>query len=462
MQDPVVIGPFHLDFRTRLLKCDGSVVPLGPKVVETLMVLVSRRGQVVTKAELMDALWPNRFVDEANLSQNIYRLRRALSAGGVHNAIETLPSRGYRFIGDVRVTDTALVPAQSVSRPANRRPFALLLSIAGAIALVLATLHQPNAFDRLSPASRQAYRLGLYHLNLRGDLGQARRGLQYFKEIVSRDPQNALGYAGVADGYLAIFDGQCDSSVSRCPDLARLALQNARRAVNLDPDSAEAHTALAMSINECRSDDRAAEREFRTAIALDPSYALAHHWYGNLLTVQGRYAEATQQHLIAMSLEPTSPATYVWLAEDAFLSHRYKDAISYARQAEALAPLRHPTLVLLGLSYERLGRFSDARRCFQRLAPLEERALTAALVARQGDRDRAVRMLRDIDPARALAGGATEAAGFAWIAIGDDSRAYAYIRATPLPNRIERNFLARDPRWDWGRNAPARRWVTAD
>jgi tetratricopeptide (TPR) repeat protein len=287
--------------------------------------------------------------------------------------------------------------------------------------------------------------------------------LQYFKEVVARDPRSPFGYAGVADAYLAIFDDECDSSVARCPGIARLALQNARYAVDLDARSAQAHTALAMSINEFRSDDRIAEREFRTAIALEPSYALAHHWYGNLLTVQGRYAEATREHRIAMSLEPTTPATYVWLANDAFLSHRYGDAISYARQAESLSPLRHPTLVVLGLSYERLGRLEDARRCFERLAPLEARALTAALLARQGERDRAVRMLRGIDPARALAEGATEAAGFAWIAIGDRSRAYAYIHATPLPNRVERNFLARDPRWDWDDSfGRARRWVTAD
>jgi DNA-binding winged helix-turn-helix (wHTH) protein/Tfp pilus assembly protein PilF len=452
----VVFGPFRLDFRTRILTCNGSVVSLGPKVIETLMLLVSRRGELVTKAELMEALWPDRYVEEANLSQNIYRLRRALAAGGVHNAIETMPARGYRFVA--AVTTTPLRRRRKIGKP-----FAFALAVLSAAAFVLATVQQPAAFDRLSPASRPAYRLGLYHLNLRSDLGHARRALEYFKEVVAHDPRSALAYAGIADAYLAIFDGQCDSSVGNCPDLARVALQAARHAVNLDPHSAPAHTALAMTINEFRADDRAAEQEFRMAIALDPSYALAHHWYGNLLTVQGRYTEATQEHLMAMSLEPTSPATYAWLAEDAFLSRRYADAITYARQAESLSPLRHPTLVLLGLSYERLGRLSEARRCFKRLAPLEERALVAALLARQGERDRAVRMLRGIDPAKALAQGASEAAAFAWIALGDEGRAYAFIRETPLPNRVERNFLARDPRWAWDGHddARSRRWIAA-
>lgn len=460
MQGFVVIGSFRLDCRTRTLTHNGRVVALGPKVVETLIALVNRRGDLVTKAELMDSLWPDRCVEESNLSQNIYRLRRALALGGVHNAIETMPARGYRFIAGVRASDDVAGPMLVQQRRA--RPFAFALTILSAAAFLLAAIPQPAAVDRLSPASRQAYRLGLYHLNLRLDPAHARRGLHYFKEVVARDPRNPLGYAGIADAYLAIFDAQCDSSVSRCPGLASLALQSARRAVKADISSAPAHTALAMAINEVRSDDPAAEREFRTAIALDPSYALAHHWYGNLLTVQGRYTEATQQHLAAMSLEPTSPATYVWLAEDAFLSRRYADAISYANQAESLIPLHHPTLVLLGLSYERLGRFVEARRCFKRLGPLEERALVAALLARQGERDRAARILRGIHPSSALAQGASEAAAFAWIALGDEGRALAYIRETPLPNRIERNFLARDPRWAWdGHAASSRRWIAA-
>jgi DNA-binding winged helix-turn-helix (wHTH) protein/Flp pilus assembly protein TadD len=459
MQEPVAIGRFRLDFRTRLLTCDAEVVPLGPKVIETLMVLVSRPGELVTKAELMEALWPDRFVEEANLSQNVYRLRRAMAAGGIRDAIETLPGRGYRFRASVR-TCAGQEDVRDL-RTAIRRAFRVVTALAGAAAFVLAIVPQANALDRLSPASRQAYRLGLYHLNLRSDVTHARRALHYFQDVVAHDPRSALGYAGVADADLSIFDWECDSSVRRCPSLARSALQNAQRAVRLDGRSAEAHTALAMSINEFRTDDRAAEREFETAIALDPSYALAHHWYGNLLTVQGRYDEATHQHLVAVSLEPASPATYSWLAEDAFLSRRYAQAISYAQQAETLSPLRHPTLVLLGLAYERLGKFADARRCFARLAPIEERALTAALIARQGQRDRAAGMLRDISPARAVAEGASAAAAFAWMAVGDDARAYAYIRETPLPNRIERNFLARDPRWNWdGVNPRDRHWIT--
>lgn len=81
MQGFVVIGSFRLDCRTRTLTHNGCVVALGPKVVETLIVLVNRRGELVTKAELMDSLWPDRCVEESNLSQNIYRLRPCSCSG---------------------------------------------------------------------------------------------------------------------------------------------------------------------------------------------------------------------------------------------------------------------------------------------------------------------------------------------------------------------------------------------
>ena len=448
-------GPFKLDFRTRLLHCNGAIVPLGPKVVQTLMVLVERGGQLVTKDELMSALWPNVFVEEANISQNVYRLRRVLSANGMQKAIETLPGRGYRFAARSQV-QTEPAPDRS-----TRRPFFVVGVIASAVVLAaaLAPPKQSNV-ERLSAESRAAYRLGLYHLNLRLDDMHARYALRYFAHVARMSPTSALGFAGMADAYLAIFDAECDSSVVRCRNVVRAGLMNAQRAVRIDPASAEAHTALAMALNEFHSDDRAAEAEFRTAIALDPSYALAHHWYGNLLTVQGRYAESMSEHRTALALDPTSPATYKWLAEDAFLSNDYAHAVAFAHQAAAVAPLNHPTIVLMGLAYERLGRLKEAQQCFARLRGVEARALRAALLARQGQRVIARRLLVGIGQMDAIAAGATEALAFAWIALGDPSRAYNYLRATPLPNRVERNLLARDPRWKWaGNGGLSRRWI---
>src|SRR6266550_4326319 len=70
-------GEFRLDAAQRLIFRAGRPVPLAPKVLETLLALVERGGMLVTKDELMARLWPDTFVEEANLTQNIFQLRNA-------------------------------------------------------------------------------------------------------------------------------------------------------------------------------------------------------------------------------------------------------------------------------------------------------------------------------------------------------------------------------------------------
>jgi DNA-binding winged helix-turn-helix (wHTH) protein len=91
-------GPFRIDTRNRQLLRENEVVLLKAKAVDTLLLLIESRGDVVEKDDLMQRLWPDSFVEEANLTQNIYTLRKAL--GGDY--IQTVPRRGYRFVAEVR------------------------------------------------------------------------------------------------------------------------------------------------------------------------------------------------------------------------------------------------------------------------------------------------------------------------------------------------------------------------
>ena len=92
-------GEFRLDAEDRLLFRRGEVVPMPPKALDTLVVLVERGGRVVSKEELMEAVWADAFVEENNLNQAISAVRKALgqSAGGPA-FVETVPKRGYRFV----------------------------------------------------------------------------------------------------------------------------------------------------------------------------------------------------------------------------------------------------------------------------------------------------------------------------------------------------------------------------
>src|SRR5215469_2774366 len=125
-------GPFLLDSERLLLLDRGEPVSLGPKVVETLLALVEHPGEVLTKSALLDRIWPEGYVDEANLAQNVYVLRKTLRARWDTDAIETIPRRGYRFTREVARREE-LPLAEPVVAPKRRRPawgFAAAASVA--------------------------------------------------------------------------------------------------------------------------------------------------------------------------------------------------------------------------------------------------------------------------------------------------------------------------------------------
>src|SRR5262245_30450254 len=93
---------FQFDVDQRVLTRDGKAVPLTPKATDILILLLKSAGQLVEKDELMKEVWPNTFVEESNVSQNIFTLRRALGeAESGKSYIETVARRGYRFVADV-------------------------------------------------------------------------------------------------------------------------------------------------------------------------------------------------------------------------------------------------------------------------------------------------------------------------------------------------------------------------
>jgi TolB-like protein/DNA-binding winged helix-turn-helix (wHTH) protein/Tfp pilus assembly protein PilF len=95
-------GEFRLETSERLLLRNGNPIPLTPKAFETLLVLVRSGGHLVEKEELLKQVWPDAFVEDANLARNIWALRKALGdADGEHRYVETVPKLGYRFVAPI-------------------------------------------------------------------------------------------------------------------------------------------------------------------------------------------------------------------------------------------------------------------------------------------------------------------------------------------------------------------------
>ena len=104
-------GPFRVDPEKEILLRAGEPIPLQPKTFQILLVLVRNNRELVTKDDLMKTVWPDTFVEETNLSRNIFMLRKALGESPQdHQYILTVPGRGYRLAENVR-----LVPEQVLS-----------------------------------------------------------------------------------------------------------------------------------------------------------------------------------------------------------------------------------------------------------------------------------------------------------------------------------------------------------
>ena len=107
-------SPFRLEPATRRLLRGGDPLPLTPKSFDTLLVLVQNRDRVVEKSEVMRLVWPDTVVEEANLAQHVFTLRKTLgdSPDGAR-FIATVPKRGYRFVADVHEVPNGNGPSAS-------------------------------------------------------------------------------------------------------------------------------------------------------------------------------------------------------------------------------------------------------------------------------------------------------------------------------------------------------------
>jgi len=134
-------GDFTIDADQRVLFRAGQLVALAPKVFDTLLILVESRGRIVEKEELKRRLWPDTFVEEANIAFNIQQVRKCLSDDARNpRYVGTVARRGYRFLADVEVVSTDKSESGGVESPAPPAPVATTRSRKGITVLVAATL----------------------------------------------------------------------------------------------------------------------------------------------------------------------------------------------------------------------------------------------------------------------------------------------------------------------------------
>ena len=453
-------GSFRLDVERLLLLHRNEPVPLGPKVVETLLALIEHPGEVLPKNELIERIWPEGYVEEANLAQNIYVLRKTLRSLASLDAIETVPRRGYRFSAGVRKTERpANVPLarKQTLRWAGATAIAAF-AVVCALFFTLAAAHRSTSAG-LSSNGARLYEIGRYYWNLRTRVG-VERSLDYFAQVIRTDPRDARGYAALADANAIMGDYQYGSQkphvyFSRARGYAQLAL-------TLDPDSSEAHAALGL-IDIDAHDLGSAVSEFQRAIALDPSNGPAHEWYGVALIRQGNLRLAFAQLQVAGDLDPLSVSTSAWLGSTAYLDRHFNEAIAYSRQALDLSPQRTDVLTTIGEAYEAEGNFSRAIDSYRLYAAsckrcrAEASALLAHVYANQHHVQEARAQLafamlhaQDVEPADLAAAAA---------AIGDRTIALELLRRM-RGHTMSLISIENDPRFDMLRGDAGFRQLT--
>ena len=392
-------GRFELRPDDYVLLDEGAPVPLTPKAFDTLAALVRRPGATVSREELMRDVWPDTFVEDGGLTQNISVLRKVLGAHEGRDVIETVPRRGYRFAAAVESVDTDA-----------REPLV--------------------EWDARDSAGRIDYVEGRRHLAHR-TIEHVHRAIAKFERAIELDAGFAPAFAALAEA--CTVAASAEYAGERWVELMARAKSAAARALAIDDGLPQAHASLARVHFRLDWNWALAEAEFRRALALNPRDADSHHAFafyliamerrdearaaaaeahrlqpvapvlgtglGRILSFAGEHDLAIQQLERVRDLEPSFAQVHFDLSFALAAEGRLDEAIAACRTAITLSPGRPVSNAVLANYLARAGREADARAALEDLqrrvhsgdaSPFDLAVVHVGL----GDIDRALEQLR--------------------------------------------------------------------
>ncbi len=318
-------GAFEIDLRNQELRKRGAKVKLQQKPFQILQRLLQSPGELVTRLELSQHLWPGLHVHfEGSLNTAINALRTALGDPARRSRIiETRPGAGYRFIAPLkRVVDaTYAIPSRRAGNLNAHRDY----------------LKGKYFHDKLTEE----------------DL---RKCVAYFEASLAEDPAFALAHAGLADayGWFAVL------GLLSATEAHRRANEFATSALRIDDELAEPHLSLAGIRRMFEWDWPGAEAGYRTALELNPNHARGHQLYAGHLAATGRPEEAALQIRWALELEPASLVINMEAAWILYLARDFQGAIEQSWRTLAMEAKFAAAQNILGLAYEQLGMHEEA------------------------------------------------------------------------------------------------------
>jgi DNA-binding winged helix-turn-helix (wHTH) protein/tetratricopeptide (TPR) repeat protein len=383
-KDLYEFGPFRLDAAQRLLSRDRRPILLQPKAFETLLVLVRNSDRVVLKEELLDAVWADTFVQESNLTQNIFVLRKALGDADDGDAkrryIVTVPGRGYRFAEKVRtlgepepVLREEQPPVKAAVPPRWRASRAIVIAVLAVAALALSVLAYLHFRPRPTLASNDTVVLSEF-ANMTGDRvfdGTLRQGL--FIQLEQSPFLNLLSDQRVAQtlSLMALPKG-----TRLTPELAREVCQRTGSAAVLSGYIAAVGTRYLLTLHavNCANGEVMASTETQ---AIDKNHVL--DALGKITAeMRTRLGEslASVQKLDAPLENVTTPSLEALqaysLGRRAETLGRGPEAATFYQRAANLDPKFAQAYVSLGVSYFNADEASRAAENLQKAYDLRE------------------------------------------------------------------------------------------
>jgi TolB-like protein/Tfp pilus assembly protein PilF/predicted Ser/Thr protein kinase len=218
---------------------------------------------------------------------------------------------------------------------------------------------------RIDPEAYELYLKGRYFWNKRTEEG-LKKALECFQGVIAKDPQDARGYAGVADSYLMLVE----YGTIPAGDAIQKARVAVRKALEMDDSLAEAHTSLASIKEDYDWDWAGAESEFKRAIELNPSYATSRQWYAEFVAEMGRFDQALEEINRAHEVDPLSLNVNTVTGEIFYEARRNNEAMSQLHKVLELDPDFAEAHKLLGQTYLQLSLYEEAVKELQKALTL--------------------------------------------------------------------------------------------
>jgi tetratricopeptide (TPR) repeat protein len=296
-------------------------------------------------------------------------------------------------------------------------------------------------------AAYQLYLKGRHHWNRRTVEG-IERAIFFFESAIDADASYAPAYSGLADCYIALASRDLYPPLQLMPK----ADAAARRALDLDPDLAEAHASMGAIHEVFHWRWESAQEEYLTALRLNPGYVTARQWYALALAHRARFAEALTQMSVASESDPLSFMLNASTAVVHYLARDFDAAVEYCQRSLEINPHHEPAHFTLGLSHQQSGRFEDAHAALERALSISggEPHVVAALGALERSRARLdtlneLSLTRDVSPVH-----------FATVfaAVGEHDEALSWLERAMEQRSGWLVYLATEPRFDSLRGMP--------